>query len=225
MIPQTPRALFLAFCQSHAPQWVTNAVGVGLTGPSALAYKEQVDEAVAAVLAAEQARNAAKAATAYANDLVSALKSSTATTVTKIRLFAEAAEKPSVVWQLADLTPPGPPAPVPAPAQPSDLAISINPTSGELTLKWKASNPAGSSGTSYIVRRRLPGETEFAFLGVTGTKSFTDTTLFAGPDSVQYTVQGQRAGLSSPVSAILTVNFGRLPGGGLTITGSESLAA
>ena len=33
---------------------------------------------------------------------------------------------------------------------------------------------------------------------------------------MQYTVQGQRADSSGPLSPIFTVNFGRLPGGGMT---------
>ena len=85
-----------------------------------------------------------------------------------------------------------------------------------LTLRWKASNPAGTSGTSYIIRRKLPSETQFQFIGVSGKKEFVDDTLIAGPDSVQYTVQGQRADSSGPLSPIFVVNFGRLPGGGMT---------
>jgi hypothetical protein len=89
-------------------------------------------------------------------------------------------------------------------------------TSGNLTLRWTAANPAGTSGTSYIIRRRLPSESEFSFIGVSGRKEFVDDSLIAGPDSVLYTVQGQRADSSGPLSPIFTVNFGRLPSGGFT---------
>ena len=51
-----------------------------------------------------------------------------------------------------------------------------------------------------------------------GVESRVDDTLIAGPDSVQNTVQGQRADSSGPVSEIFTVNFGQLPGGGQTAT-------
>lgn len=51
-----------------------------------------------------------------------------------------------------------------------------------------------------------------------GKKELTDDTLIAGPDSVQYTVQGQRAGSSGPLSPIFTVNFGQAPGGGFSAT-------
>jgi hypothetical protein len=49
-----------------------------------------------------------------------------------------------------------------------------------------------------------------------GLKRGVDQTLVAGSDSVQYTVQGQRADSSGPVSPIFTVNFGRLREGGFT---------
>lgn len=85
-------------------------------------------------------------------------------------------------------------------------------------------SPPGAAGTSYIVRRRLPGEGEWSFIGVSGRKEFVDDTLIAGPGvregihapAVQYTVQGQRSDPSGPLSEIFTVNFGQNPGGGVT---------
>ncbi|MFN0137051.1 MAG: hypothetical protein ACKVS9_13150 [Phycisphaerae bacterium] len=51
-----------------------------------------------------------------------------------------------------------------------------------------------------------------------GEKELTDDTLIAGPNSVQYTVQGQRAGSSGPLSPTFTVNFGQAPGAGFSAT-------
>ncbi|GMU84513.1 MAG: hypothetical protein AMXMBFR47_43820 [Planctomycetota bacterium] len=96
------------------------------------------------------------------------------------------------------------------------MTVTLDASGGNITLRWKAANPTGTSGTSYIIRRRLPGESEFSFIGVFGKKEFIDDSLIAGPDSVQYTVQGQRADSSGPLSPIFTVNFGQAPGGGLT---------
>ncbi len=105
-------------------------------------------------------------------------------------------------------------------------SATLDASGGNLTLRWKAANPAGTSGTSYIIRRRLPGESEFAFIGVSGKKEFVDDSVSFGPEvregihapAVQYTVQGQRADSSGPLSPIFTVNFGQAPGGGLTAT-------
>jgi hypothetical protein len=63
------------------------------------------------------------------------------------------------------------------------------------------------------VRRRIPGETSFGFIGVTGTKTFTDSTFAAGPDTVEYTVQGARSGVSGPLSNIFLIRFGSGEGG------------
>jgi hypothetical protein len=107
---------------------------------------------------------------------------------------------------------------VPPPGRPSGLTVQLDATTGSLTLRWKAANPTNARGTTYIIRRKLPGETEFAFIGVSGKKRFVDETLMLGAGegilapAVQYTVQGQRANLSGPVSPIFTVNFGKLPG-------------
>jgi hypothetical protein len=218
MIPTTPRSLFLAFCQSHSLTWAQQAENIGLSEPAAAAYAELVNSAVGAVQAAQSARDAAKAATAFANSQIALLRAATSSTVTQIRVFAEDSANPAAVYQLAEIPAPAKPTPQPAPGQPSNMGVSIDPTTGDITLTWKCVNPSGTSGTSYIVRRKLPGEAAFTFLGSTGPKRYTDTTLFAGPDSVQYTVQAQRSGLSGPVSAILTVNFGRLPGGAVTTT-------
>ncbi len=225
MIPQSPRSLFLAFCQSHSLTWAQVAEQIGLTEPAAAAYAEQVNAAVGAVQAAESARNAAKAATAFASAQVALLRAATSSTVTQIRVFAEDSADPAAIYQLAEIPAPAKPSPVPAPGQPTNMGVSIDPTTGDLTLTWKCVNPPGANGTSYIVRRKLPGEAAFTFLGTTGPRRYTDTTLFAGPDSVQYTVQAQRSGLSGPVSAILTVNFGRLPGGAVTTTTTTDATA
>jgi hypothetical protein len=133
--------------------------------------------------------------------------------VRSIRAFAGTSAEPAGVYSLAQVPPPASPSPVPPPARPSGLTVRLDAAAGSLTLRWKATNPANARGTTYIIRRKLPGETQFAFIGVAGKKCFVDETLPAGRDSVQYTVQGQRANLSSPVSPIFTVNFGKLPGG------------
>ena len=106
---------------------------------------------------------------------------------------------------------------MPPPGQPTNITVSLTPITGALTLKWKCTNPTGAAGTSYIVRRMLPGGA-WEFIGVTGKKEFIDSTLIAGPDSVQYTVQAQRSDSSGPISEGLTVNFGRLPDGAMFAT-------
>ncbi|MBI2756752.1 MAG: hypothetical protein HYX52_08590 [Chloroflexi bacterium] len=220
--PTSPRAAFLAWCQAHAPVFTANAANIGLTPAQATAFVNGVTAAVNAGLAQEQARQDYRVATEETTGAFTDLRGLAGDTVRTIRAFAENAAKPSTVYNLAQIPPPAAPSPAPPPAQPTDLTVELGASSGELTLRWKASNPAGTQGTAYIVRRKLPAEGAFTFVGVTGEKRFVDTTLFAGPDSVQYTVQGQRADSTGPVSEVFTVNFGRLPGGGLTASVQES---
>ncbi|MBX3396679.1 MAG: hypothetical protein KF841_15060 [Phycisphaerae bacterium] len=220
--PTSPRSALLQWCQAHENLWVTNATSIGLTAPQANAFKDATDAAAAASLAQEQARQAAKVATQTAEAAFATLRSSVGDTVKLIRAFAINSVDPLNVYNLAQIQPPAPPTPAPPPAQPTNLTVSLDPTEGFLILAWKAENPAGTSGTSYLIKRRLPGEGAFSFIGVSGTKKFVDETLVAGPDSVQYTVQGTRANQVGPVSPIFTVQFGRSPDGGFTATATES---
>ncbi len=221
--PTTPRSAFLQWAQAHESVFVTNAVNIGLTAAQATAFKTATDALAAAMLAQESARQAAKVATQAADDAFQTARSSAGDTVRTIRAFAENSAKPLTVYNLAQIPPPSSPTPTPPPDQPTNLQVVLDAAMGTHTLRWKAVNPA--SGTSYIIKRRLPGETEFSFIGVSGKKTFVDDTLIAGPDSVQYTVQGQRADSSGPVSEIFTVNFGQLPGGGRTATVVEGNSA
>lgn len=212
--PTSPRAAFMEWCQLHAPVWAASAAGIGVSPAAAAAYTAAYNAAAAAVLAQADAKQAARLATEAADLAVATLRGLTGDTVRTIRAFAETQDKPDLIYQLAQITAPATPTPVPPPAQPTDLTAALDATSGELTLRWKASNPVGSSGTSYIIRRKLPGEPGFVFVGASGAKKFVDATLFAGPDSVQYTIQGQRGGSTGPLSAVFTINFGRAGGDG-----------
>jgi len=216
--PTSPRADFVNWCKNHADVFIAHAAAIGLTPLQATGYDTVTDAAVAAITAQQLAIQTAKIATQNANVAVAALRSRNSETVALIRAFADSQVKPDVVYSLAQIEMPSPPSPAPPPAQPTDLTVTLGASDGALTLRWKASNPTGTSGTSYIIRRRLPSESEFSFIGVSGKKEFVDETLIAGPDSVQYTVQGQRADSSGPLSPIFTVNFGQAPGGGFTAT-------
>lgn len=222
--PTSPRAEFLLWCKAHVPVFVANAPDIGLTPELATAFSAAVDAATATELAQETARESARQATTDVNNAFSALHELTGNLVRLVRAFAETSTDPGAVYALAKIPGPSPATPAPPPAQPTDLRVELDASTGGLTIRWKASNPRGTSGTSYLVRRRLPGESGFSFIGSTGNKFFTDTTLVAGPDSVEYTVQGQRADSTGPVSAIMTVRFGLAPGGGPTATATTERA-
>lgn len=223
--PTSPRSDFLDWCKAHESVFTDNAAAIGLTPEQATAFATLTDNASDATIKQEQAKQTSKVATQKVNRAISDLMSNAGDTVRTIRAFAENSADPDVVYNTAQIPPPSAPTPAPPPAEPTDLTVTLETSDGFLTLRWKAANPVGTSGTSYIIRRRLPGESEFTFIGVTGTKKYVDSTLIAGPDSVQYTVQGQRADSAGPVSQIFTVNFGRLPTGQATAYVGSSMPA
>jgi len=214
--PTSPRSDFLEWCQGHAPIFTANAAAIGLSTEQAAAFAAATTGAGDATVKQQQAQQAGKVATQEVNEAFGDLRSEASEMVRTIRTFAENSDNASVVYNTAQIPPPAKPSPAPPPAEPKELTVTLAPNSGDLTLKWKATNPEGTQGTSYIIRRRIMGESEFSFIGVTGTKQYIDKTLTAGPDSVQYTVQGQRADSAGPESQIFTVTFGQLPGGGVT---------
>lgn len=211
--PTAPRSDFLSWCQLHEEIFTDHAAAIGLTPAQALAFKTATDKAADAASKQESYRSKALSATSDANDAFATLRTAAGATVRLIRTFAENAPNPQSVYSTAEIPPPAAPSPVPPPARPTDLRVQLDAAIGNLTLRWKASNPQNAGGTSYVVRRRLPGESDWTIIAITGSKKFIDTTLLAGPDMVQYTVQGQRSELSGPVSEVFTVNFGRLPSG------------
>lgn len=220
--PTSPRSALLDWCQAHDNLWVTNATSIGLTPAQATAFLEATAAAAAATIAQNEAKQAAKVATQTAEDAFATLRMRLGDSVKLIRAFAINAPNPLTVYNLAQINPPAPASPAPPPAQPTELAVQLDAAMGALILSWKATNPANTGGTSYMIRRRMPGESAFTFIGVTGTKSFVDDTIVGCVDSVQYTVQGTRSNLVGPVSSIFTVNFGQSPDGAATVSVSAA---
>ncbi len=235
--PVKPRAAFLEWTRVHAPIFFDNHDKIGLRKDQAEALNAAVGAAAAAQLAREAARQAALVAAREARQAFATLALRTGDAVRSIRAFAAASPEADAVYSLAQIPPTAGPSPVPPPGRPSDLSVTLDPSAGSVSLRWKARNPENARGTSYIVRRKLPGEAEFSFVGVAGKKRFVDQTLMFGAGArdpvtpaasraggilapaavVQYTVQGQRADVTGPVSPIFTVNFGKLPGKNATM--------
>jgi hypothetical protein len=214
-IPRSPRADVLKFGHSHTTIFTANAVAVGILPADAVKYAAAVEGAQTASDDQETIKNAYRTATTDTNAAFSNLLTVQGDVIRKIRAFAESSADPQAIYTLAQIPPVASPSTMAPPGKPSNLKVSLDTSTGWINLGWKCQNPEGAQGTSYIVKRRLPGATEFSFIGVTGSKKFVDKTFFAGPDSVEYTVQGQRSDQSGPVSEVFVVNFGQA-GGNLT---------
>ena len=212
------------FVETHADIWgAGDPTAIGLTAGQVAALSAQLNNTTDAISNRVAAEENARNRVVIQNSQGAELHRLAAECIRSIKTFAEAQAKPSDIYEAASIPMPKPPTPAPAPAQPTDLTVAVDPASGALTLKWKCNNK-GLTGVSYMVSRRAAGEAAFTLLGATGTKSYVDDTFTAGPDSVQYTVQGMRGGVEGTMSPIFTVNFGQAPGdAGVTATVTQTL--
>lgn len=218
--PTSPRSAFLAWCEAHYPIFLTNYAGLGITNSQALAFKTATQDLGTKQAASDTAKFAYRTAVNDADASNDTLRARAGETVRLIRAFAEASSNPEAVYSLAQIPPPAQPSPAPPPGTPKNFTVGINSADGSIELAWKCENPSGTSGTTYVIRRRLTNDEPWAVVDVVGEKRWTDTTFTAGPDSVQYSVFAQRAGRAGEASEILTVNFGR-GGGGFTVAGAN----
>lgn len=216
--PTGPRAEFVEWCDVHRGVFVTNAAAIGLTEKQAVGFDEATLKAQSLLLELDQAQQALLVKAQQARDAVRRLRERAGESVRSIRAYAETTANANKVYATALIPPPAAQSPTPAPTKPYQLAATLEAAGGKLELRWKARQPAGTSGTTYLVRRKLPGEAAFGFLGVAGKKTFIDDSLPAGVANAQYTIEARRGEKTSGVSAVLVVNFGRVA------TGSESLA-
>jgi hypothetical protein len=200
------REELITWCQAHAPVWEGAPASIGLTVAQANAFITLTEEAQAALLNQEKAKQSALSATNTAQETIGDLRSMAGEYLRTIRAFAATTNNPQVFVN-AQIPPTAAPTPVGPPGTPDNFKIALD-TQGAITLRWKCQNPDNASGTSYIVRRRFGSAGEFVFVGVASKKSFTDTTITGNVSQVQYTVQAVRSDLSGQPSQTVVVRFG-----------------
>lgn len=214
IVPPT-RQEKIAFYAAHLSPWGLHATDIGTSVAAVGNLTSLVEAAQAAFLAANEARDASKAATQAYYAAVASMGKSGGDIISAIRTYASTTNN-LAVFDLAALPRPAEDTPIPAPGTPRDYLLLLN-TSGALTLKWKCTNPEGANGTVYEITRRLSPTGDFAYVGVAGgDKTYTDETLPAGSSGVAYRVTGLRSGLRGPTSECV-VNFGVGGGGGFAL--------
>ncbi len=205
----SPRAPYIAWCQSHAAAFVANPAQVGLSVEKAAAYESNVAEAVAAIDEMNQIKAAYHAAVAKVDAAMQTLSNGpggTSEVVATVRAFARGSTTPDAVYNAALIDPPFAPSPSAAPTAPTNVRVSIEPVTGQVQLKWKARQPA--NGVTYLIKRRVNSTGPWEFVGTAGSnKSFADANLAPGAQSVQYSIQAQRSNLFSEATGVV-VNFG-----------------
>lgn len=214
----------LIFCEAHTALFLAQAANIGLSSAQATSFKNAVVAGRAAWDARQNAIEAARVATVAMDDALGAMRRSAGDTIRLIKAFAETQSNPNSVYNTAQLPPPAVPSPAGPPGTPTAFKVGLN-GDGSITLKWKCTNPAGTTGTVYNVSRRIANQTAFSPLGAVGVREFTDATIpvsAASNGGVVYRVQAQRAGDFGEPSEQILVQFGA-GGGSLTLTtASES---
>ena len=214
----------IAFFNSVLAPWGTNASAIGLSSSSVTALTTLVTSAQDKYADQVSAENAVKLATQTADVSVDAMVAAGMEMVKSIRAKAANSTDPQAIYQLAQIPAPATPSPVTELGMAHDFKVELG-MDGAVTLKWKCTNPR-ASGVVYQIWRKLDGETEFSFLGVTGEKKITDPTVPAGSQSTAYKIQAVRSTATGPVATV-TVLFGVAASGAMTasVVAQPKLAA
>ena len=205
IVPKTVPDL-LDWATAHAPEWESAAASIGLSIAQADAFRDAAQAARDSVRAAYEAEQARKSATLSSQSAVAQLREVASETLAIIKAFAENQSAPANVYAAAQIPPQKSSSPTPPPGKPVQFGVSID-DNGYLALRWKCKNPASARGTLYEVRRKTSATSTFEFLGTTGNRKFTDTTLPAGSRGVSYMITAVRSTRRGE-SGQFNVNFG-----------------
>ena len=209
-------AELLAYCGAHESVFVDNAPGIGLTAGQATSFATATATAKAAYDAHQAKMQEARAAGVEARAALAALRTNLSSVLSIIRGYANTQPSPAAVYALAQVTPPAPPSPAPAPSQPTDFRAELI-AGGAVKITWKAPNPSGAAGTLWFINRKLSGESTFTQVGVSGSRSFVDTTIPASSGGGMYIIHGQRGNSVGEQSLPFVIELG-VSGPGVTIT-------
>ncbi|HEV2293360.1 MAG TPA: hypothetical protein VGR35_05860 [Tepidisphaeraceae bacterium] len=175
------------------------------------ALQTKTESARASLIEQAAAESTAKTKTAAMREAVEAMLKAGSDVILKIR--AKAATDGVGIYQLANIPAPAVPSAKGAPGEATNFKVKLE-NNGALSIGWKCANPPGTSGTSYMVWRRI-GTEQLAFLGVTGEKKFVDATVPAGTVMATYQIQAFRSTMAGPW-AQFNVNFTTEIGGAMS---------
>lgn len=209
----------LEFAELHTGPWEASSTQIGLTSSQAGEYKSATEEARQKLQAALASREAAKVATREQNEAFSALRRLNSAYLRLIRGFAEQSADPQKVYNLAVIPAPGRPSPAQPPTAPFDLTANLAIAEGGISVRWKASQPGGITGVVYVIDRALGNQSQnWQSIGLTGSKSFIDTTLPTGTSRVFYRVTARRGTFAATGDSVLDIRLGTGPGEAMTIS-------
>jgi hypothetical protein len=212
----------IAFFLSKIAPWTANSTAIGSSSAAITALNTLVTTAQTKMADQVTAEAAAKTATATADDAVASMVLAGQDVIKNIRAKAANTANPQTVYDLAQIPAPAAPTPVSTLGTPTDFKVQLE-ADGSVTVIYKCSSPR-ASGVIYQIWRRLESETEFTYLGGTGEKKFTDTTLPAGSATTVYKIQAVRS-TAKGAWGICTVMFGVNSEGAMTASVQPKIAA
>ncbi|HEV7302244.1 MAG TPA: hypothetical protein VGN72_23095 [Tepidisphaeraceae bacterium] len=217
MVPERKQEK-IAFFETHVQALLTNATAIGTSTAAVTDLQTKTQGARTLYQAQLSAQAAAKLAVQAADQAVEQMAIAGAAVIEQVR--AKARMSGDGIYTLAGLPAPATPAAVGNPGEPTQLKVTLN-TNGSLDLRFACKNPAGCHGVIYQVYRRVASTGEYHYIGGSGQRSFTDTTVPAGVPSVMYQIQATRSTAVGKVGEFV-VNFGVTPTGMTTTVSSAN---
>jgi hypothetical protein len=214
----------ITFFTSHVSGWAEDPPVIGTTAERVALVQAKLDEAKQALLARGHAVDAARSATLRLRMALAELSDVGAQVIAEVK--AKAAVDGESIYPRASLPLPATPSPLGKPGKPTNLSVELLSGMGVFRLAWKCRHPRGAKGTMYQVYRRLGAGGDYAFLGASGKKKFTDATIPAGTGFVSYRIVAVRSTARGDV-AEFNVNLGvsgKLPSG-MHVPGEQLMAA
>jgi hypothetical protein len=217
VLPQSRQGR-LEYFEARVNTWTTNAAAIGITPAQATAVKNAAGTNRTDFNAMMVARDAAKSSTNTFYTTNNTLVDLGRDMIKTIKAFAATTNNP-MVYSLANIDPPAPPTPVPAPDVPANLTGSVT-ADGVVTLTWKATPSGASSGIFFIVERKRASEANYSVLTATVEKAAMDPAAHVEASQVQYRVKAVRGADMSEWTTPVSFNFAG-GGGGFAVTSGE----
>jgi hypothetical protein len=199
----------LEFFETRLPMWTADPTLIGLTLEAVTDLQAFTSTARNQWDSAQAARVASKGSTENFYNAMGTLSTAGSAALAEIRAFAKSTQNPDV-YAMAGIPSPASPTPAPPPAAPTDITLAPQPN-GAIIVKWKITQPAPGAEIQTVVQRRIENTGAWVNLGVTGLKTFTDSSVPGGSQFVSYMLHATRAGVTGPFSQITSINLG-IPG-------------
>lgn len=197
------------FFEQHAAVWANDPAAIGLASAVVSELNGLTQQARASFVSVQALRQAALAGTTSYHTATDAMRAAGAAAIDSIRAYAKTTGDDEV-YALAQIPPPQQRDPAPPPAAPAEITLSVQPN-GSIVVKWKITQPVKGAEIQTVIQRRLNNTGPWENLGVTGLKTFTDSTVPAGAELVTYMLHATRGGEAGPFSQQTSINLG-IPG-------------